>query len=87
MADPQADTVRDEVAGPLAALGLDLEAVELSRSGTRRFLRIAVDADGGVPLDPITDATRRPKQQKPSAKGRGSAPRLGRPDHHREKDA
>ena len=58
MADPQADTVRDEVAGPLAALGLDLEAVELSRSGTRRFLRIAVDADGGVPLDLITDATR-----------------------------
>lgn len=39
-------------------LGLDLEAVELSRAGSRRVLRIAVDADGGVPIDTITEATR-----------------------------
>ena len=39
-------------------LGLDLEAVELSRSGSRRLLRIAVDADGGVPIDSITQVTR-----------------------------
>lgn len=58
MADPQADTVRDEVAGSLAALGLDLEAVELGRSGSKRHLRIAVDADGGVSLDLLTEATR-----------------------------
>lgn len=42
----------------VTALGLDLEAVELSRSGSRRMLRIAVDADGGVPIDSITQATR-----------------------------
>jgi len=58
MADPQADRVEDEVRGALVPLGLDLEAVELSRSGSKRLLRIAVDADGGVPLDLITDATR-----------------------------
>jgi ribosome maturation factor RimP len=42
----------------VTALGLDLEAVELSQAGKRRVLRIAVDADGGVPIDSITDATR-----------------------------
>ena len=47
----------------VTALGLDLEAVELSPSnpaqpGKRRVLRIAVDADGGVPIDSITQATR-----------------------------
>jgi ribosome maturation factor RimP len=42
----------------VTALGLDLEAVELSRAGSRRVLRIAVDADGGVPIGTITEATR-----------------------------
>jgi ribosome maturation factor RimP len=47
----------------VTALGLDLEAVELSPSnpaqpGKRRILRIAVDADGGVPIESITEATR-----------------------------
>jgi ribosome maturation factor RimP len=42
----------------VSALGLDLEAVELSQAGKRRVLRIAVDADGGVPIESITDATR-----------------------------
>jgi len=47
----------------VTALGLDLEAVELSpagsaQSGKRRVLRIAVDADGGVPIESITEATR-----------------------------
>jgi ribosome maturation factor RimP len=42
----------------VTALGLDLEAVELSKAGKRRVLRIAVDADGGVPIDSITQATR-----------------------------
>lgn len=42
----------------VSALGLDVEAVELSSGGRRRVLRIAVDADGGVGIDAITDATR-----------------------------
>ncbi len=58
MADPLAERVESEVAGAVEALGLDLEAVELSRSGSKRLLRIAVDADGGVSVDRITEATR-----------------------------
>jgi ribosome maturation factor RimP len=42
----------------VTTLGLDLEAVELSQAGKRRVLRIAVDADGGVPIESITEATR-----------------------------
>lgn len=42
----------------VTGLGLDLEAVELSQAGRRRVLRIAVDADGGVPIESITEATR-----------------------------
>ena len=43
---------------PLAALSLDVEAVEVTPAGKRRLLRVAVDADGGVTLDEIADATR-----------------------------
>jgi ribosome maturation factor RimP len=43
---------------PLAALGLDLEAVELSKAGQRRVLRIAVDSETGVTLDEISAATK-----------------------------
>jgi ribosome maturation factor RimP len=42
----------------VTALGLDLEAVELSKAGKRSVLRVAVDADGGVPIETITEATR-----------------------------
>jgi ribosome maturation factor RimP len=42
----------------VTSLGLDLEAVELSKAGSRRVLRIAVDADGGVPIGTIAEATR-----------------------------
>lgn len=56
------DTVRrqiaEELAEPLAALGLDVEAVETTPAGKRRILRIAVDKDGGVTLDDVADATR-----------------------------
>ena len=42
----------------MGALGLDLEAVDLSSAGKRRVLRVAVDKDGGVTLDDIANATR-----------------------------
>ena len=42
----------------VSALGLDVEAVELSSGGRRKVLRIALDADGGIGIDHITDATR-----------------------------
>ena len=57
------DQTRDRLAGvltaPLAAAGLDVEAIELTPAGKRRLLRVAVDKDGGVTLDDIAEATRR----------------------------
>ena len=52
------DRLADELTGPMEALGLDLEAVDLSSAGKRRVLRVAIDKDGGVTMDDIADATR-----------------------------
>ncbi len=56
------EQTRDRLAGvlgtPLEALGLDVEAIELTVAGKRRLLRVAVDKDGGVTLDDVADATR-----------------------------
>jgi ribosome maturation factor RimP len=46
------------LAEPIEALGLDLEAVDLSKAGKRSVLRVAVDKDGGVDLDDVAAATR-----------------------------
>ncbi len=50
--------IEAEVTGPLGALGLDVEAVEITPAGKRRVLRVAVDKDGGVTLDDVAAATR-----------------------------
>ena len=42
----------------VSALGFDVEAIELTPAGNKRVLRIALDRDGGVGIDHITDATR-----------------------------
>jgi ribosome maturation factor RimP len=56
------DQLRDRLAEvltePLAASGLDVEAIELTPAGRRRLLRIAVDKDGGVTMDDVADATK-----------------------------
>ena len=56
------DQTRDRLAGvltdPLSAVGLDVEAIELTPAGRRRLLRVAVDKDGGVTMDDIAEATR-----------------------------
>ncbi|WP_346387437.1 ribosome maturation factor RimP [Nocardioides sp.] len=46
-----------ELADPLRALDLDIEAVEITPAGKRRIVRIAVDKDGGVTLDDVAEAT------------------------------
>jgi ribosome maturation factor RimP len=51
------DRLAGLLAGPIEELGLDLEAVDLSRAGKRSVLRVAVDKDGGVDLDDIAAAT------------------------------
>lgn len=52
------DSLEPLVETTVSSLGLDLEAVELTPAGRKRVLRIAVDRDGGVGIDHITDATR-----------------------------
>ena len=56
--DAVRDRIEQELATPLGALGLDVEAVELTPAGKRRILRIAVDGDHGVTLDDVADATK-----------------------------
>ncbi len=62
MSTPRQDATRDrieaELIDPLSAMGLDVEAVEVTPAGKRRVLRVAVDKDGGVTLDDVADATR-----------------------------
>jgi ribosome maturation factor RimP len=54
--------ITDRLAGvltaPVGSLGLDLEAVDLSKAGKRSVLRVAVDKDGGVDMDDIAAATK-----------------------------
>ena len=61
MSVPGTPDITDRLAGlltgPIEALGLDLEAVDLSRAGKRSVLRVAVDKDGGVDMDDIATAT------------------------------
>ena len=52
------DRLAEHLAGPMGALGLDLEDVDLASAGKRRVLRVAVDKDGGITLDDVAEATR-----------------------------
>lgn len=60
MSAPEALTtsIENALTDPLAELGLDLEAVEVSTAGSRRVVRVAVDKDGGVTMDDVAEATR-----------------------------
>lgn len=62
MSNAKSEATRDRIEAalvdPLSALGLDVEAVEITPAGKRRVLRIAVDKDGGVTLDEVAEATR-----------------------------
>lgn len=56
--DRLVDLLTELLTGPLAALGVDLEAVEVTRAGRRRMLRVAVDKDGGPTMDDVAEVTR-----------------------------
>lgn len=56
--DQTRDLLSEALTEPLAATGLDVEALEVSQAGRRRMLRVAVDKDGGVTLDDVAEATR-----------------------------
>jgi len=68
------DRLETLVSDCVTALGLDVEAVELSSGGRRRVLRIALDADGGIGIDHITDATRALSEALDSSDVMGSQP-------------
>ena len=56
--DATRDRIEAELHDPLSAIGLDVEAVELTPAGRRRILRVAVDKDGALTLDDVADATK-----------------------------
>ncbi|RSS81701.1 ribosome maturation factor RimP [Streptomyces sp. WAC06614] len=58
MSTPQSDRLRELLEPLVAAQGLDLEEIELSRAGKRRMLRIIVDSDEGVELDACAELSR-----------------------------
>ena len=59
--DATRERIESALAEPLGALGLDVEAVEITPAGKRRVLRVAVDKDGGVTLDDVADAAPSPE--------------------------
>jgi ribosome maturation factor RimP len=68
------DQIEQELATPLGALGLDVEAVELTPAGRRRILRIAVDGDDGVTLDEVAAATKKVSEVLDSSDVMGEQP-------------
>lgn len=42
---------------PLAAIGVDLEDVQVQRAGRRDVVRVVIDRDGGVDLDLVAQAS------------------------------
>ena len=53
-----ADALRALLGPELAAHGIDLEDVRVSLAGSRRLVRLVVDADGGVSLDAVAEVSR-----------------------------
>lgn len=52
--------IAQEITSPIAAaLRLDVEDIEIRKTGNRQVIRIILDKDGGISLDEIASATRR----------------------------
>ncbi|MFE2170068.1 MULTISPECIES: ribosome maturation factor RimP [unclassified Streptomyces] len=58
MSTTQSDRLRGLLEPLVAAKGLDLEEIEMSKAGKRRMLRIIVDSDEGVELDACAELSR-----------------------------
>ncbi|MGR4884191.1 ribosome maturation factor RimP [Streptomyces sp. LARHCF249] len=63
MSTTQSDRLRGLLEPLVAAKGLDLEEIELSKAGKRRMLRIIVDSDEGVELDACAELSREVSDQ------------------------
>jgi ribosome maturation factor RimP len=55
---PDADRLQRLLEPVVSAMDMDLESLKVSTAGRRRLLRVIVDADGGVSLDDIAQASR-----------------------------
>jgi len=53
-----ADDLSRQLSGRLAAVGVDLEDVQVQRAGRRELVRVVIDRDGGVDLDTVAEASR-----------------------------
>ncbi|MEU8838745.1 ribosome maturation factor RimP [Streptomyces roseus] len=58
MSTTQSDRLRGLLEPLVAAKGLDLEDIEMSKAGKRRMLRVIVDSDEGVELDVCAELSR-----------------------------
>lgn len=58
MVDNLTARVREVVAESIAESGVDLEAVEVTRAGRRRLVRVSIDNDEGISLDDVAAVTR-----------------------------
>jgi ribosome maturation factor RimP len=56
-ADLDGAKLREQLEPVVAALGYDLEEVTAQRAGSRRLLRLVVDADGGITLDDVAEVS------------------------------
>ncbi|MGW7313091.1 ribosome maturation factor RimP [Streptomyces sp. NPDC054865] len=63
MSTTQSDRLRGLLEPLVAAKGLDLEEIELSKAGKRRMLRVIVDSDEGVELDACAELSREVSDQ------------------------
>lgn len=61
------DRLKAGLEGPLSALGVDVEDVEVSKAGRRHVVRIVVDKDGGVDLDLVAAVSHRASELLDSA--------------------
>ena len=55
---PDADRLTRLLEPVVHALDMDLEGIRVTAAGRRRILRVVIDADGGVSLDDIAQASR-----------------------------
>lgn len=58
MSTTESERLRGLLEALVAAKGLDLEEIEVSRAGRRRVLRIVVDSEDGVDLDECAEVSR-----------------------------
>ncbi|MCX5203853.1 ribosome maturation factor RimP [Streptomyces sp. NBC_00237] len=58
MSTTQSDRLRELLEPLVAAQGLDLEEIEVSKAGRRRMLRVVVDSEEGVELDACAEVSR-----------------------------